>query len=155
MDRKQNRATYDGPMKSVRLKDIAILEGAKKGKIYKKGCILFWTQAGRGKNVEYLEEDTEVNERYTVAKIKKEYNSRYVFEALTRIYPRWIHAHMQNINLPWQELYKIKLDIHEDRKTQDYVADKCKKCDEVIKTEKETLNTLEEIKKTLLKEMFV
>lgn len=142
-------------MRQVKLYEIAELERSKKGKIYPKGSILFGISASKSSDIFYLKSDGEVGEKFCVAKINENYNSYYIFNAILRIYSDWFEKHKENINLPFEELRKLKILIDESKEKQNKIAMKLLKLEMLIEKEEKIIDITTRIKKTMLSEMFV
>lgn len=142
-------------MRRVRLCDIAEIKKSNKGEIYPKGSILFGVSASKSSDIFYLKEDSEVGEKFAVAQIDEKYNSFYVFNAIFKIYKQWFEVHKQNINLPFDELKNLKFEIETDRKKQDKIAQKLMQLEKMIEKEEKTIEIFKNIKKVMLRDMFI
>lgn len=90
---------------ATRLKDVAFVERAKKGKIYKKGSIIIQVSATSGEHG-LLESDGEVEAQFVVATLKQNigYTSDYLFLYLGLIIPHWFHLRQQGLNMSFKDI---------------------------------------------------
>lgn len=140
-------------MAEVKIDDIAQVERAKNGKIYPAGCTLIALSATKGE-VEYLEEDGEVETRYAVIIPDKQVVSgRYLYCALCYIFPEFLHKHRTGINLQFDELRFLKVAVYSLEDQQKFV-EKLEQIDRRIRQEDEIIIKTKDLKQSMLERLF-
>ena len=133
--------------------DIADVERAVKGKRYKAGSTLIALSATKG-DVEYLDNESEVDTRYAVVTPKIECFPYYIYISIQEAFPKYISKYLTGINLQYDNLKYLNITVH-DLETQSYIAKYFKMIDmSTTRTEKE-IETIKDIKKNMLSSLIV
>lgn len=93
---------------SPRLKEIATLERAKKGKIYPKDSVVVQISATNGQ-VGMLQLPGKVESKYVVIQSRQGMDNRLVFMYLQLIVPWWFHRVKEGLNVKFEEIGNIPL----------------------------------------------
>lgn len=139
---------------TVRLLDIATVERAKAGKTYPSGSTLIQVSATNGQ-LKKLEEPTEVETKYAVIEPKGDAVSPdYLFWALGIAMPPFLARYQTTMNIQMGVFKHLRLEIHNERETQDEIVSLFSTVDKRVKDEEETISRLKDFKKWHLDTMF-
>lgn len=140
-------------MRTVRLTEVAMIERARKGVVYDRGCILIQLSASRGQ-CWYLEESSEVGQQYAVVTVNKGVNAYYLWTIMVEQMPKFVSQWRTGINIQEDTLKFFEVTLC-DKAKQDEIADKVRKIHEVMEAEAETLEGLKRMKNSMLSNMFI
>jgi type I restriction enzyme M protein len=136
----------------VNLTDIADIERSKKGKIYPAGCTLIQVSATRGQ-MQLLEKEGAVESKFAVI-MPKDINKEYLFEVLTMTMPSFLARYQTGLNIKPEIFNFLKLQIHRDRKIQQFVVDVMRQMSNSINRVEREVEDFKNIKKYHLDGMF-
>lgn len=105
-------------MTTYKLPEVAIIERAKKEKVYPKGSTLIQVSATQG-NVEYLKEDSEVDGKFAVVIPDKKINAKYLNIMVNRNIERFLSQYQSGLNIQIADLKHMEIELHEK---QDEIA---------------------------------
>lgn len=142
--------------KTVKLKEIAVVERAKKNEIHPKGTIYIQVSACKREGKwEILEESGPLESKYAVVRWKIPVNPTYMYEILNGSVGRWKQKYVgTNINIQMETFAYYELQYHPDIKVQNKYAEVFKKVNCMEKLEKTYTENLKELKKYHLERMF-
>lgn len=86
---------------------------------------------------------------------KKEILPEYLFLAIERGLPKFIHKYLTTINLQIDTLRRFKIEYHEDMEEQRKIVEMQRKVQEAIEAEEREIEKLKEIKSFYMKNLFV
>lgn len=107
--------------KKVKLLDIARIERSKKHKIYKQGSILIQLSATRGQ-MQYLNEDSEVESKYDVIEAAEGMNAKYLYYILNMAMADFLSVYQTGLNIVPEVFKHMKIEIHTEVETQKEIA---------------------------------
>lgn len=117
---------YNFCTRRVSLLEIANIERAVKGNIYKSGTIYIQVSACRRAGLEQffaLKESREVENKYAVILPKFPVVNEYLLEALNRCADEFMFKYVgSNINIQIETFKYFMLDYHDDLDTQQFIA---------------------------------
>ena len=141
----------------VKLADVAIIERAKTGKVYPRGCSLIPLSAWQIESISFLEQPTEVSGRYAViipnlTKVLP----RYLFMCIQESAPEFEAKYVTGINLQHDILVKyFTIRIHEDFECIKAFEEQFGAIDRMLDAELSTVKKLKDVKAGFLEKMFV
>lgn len=139
----------------VNLLDIATIERAKSGKTYPAGSTLIQVSATDGK-LRYMAEPGEVAQKFAVIEPDRDRVSpAYLYWALGIALPSFLARYQTTMNIQMDVFKHLKVEIHNDRETQDEIARLFATFDAQIDGIKRDIDRLKEFKKWHLDTMFV
>lgn len=138
---------------NFKLKQLATIERAIKGKIYKKGCTILQISASNGQFI-YLDKDSNVEAKYAVIIPNPDINSKYLYFSIKSNLEKYLLKVQQDLNITLESLFELPVIFHIDKISQMKIA----AIFETIEKIEKLLQTIEELKKEekkyLLKNMF-
>lgn len=140
-------------IKTVNLQDIAKYERARKGKRYPEGCSIIQVSATTGE-VQYLENNQEVEGKYVVIIPHKENNARYINIVIEKNMAEFINKYKSGLNIQMADIGRFPIQLHSLAKQVEIVRITEKIEAEMKIAEKET-EIVKELKKTMLDEMLI
>lgn len=111
-----------GSITKYRLTDIAIIERAKKGRIYPAGTCYIQVSATKGQ-IGILEEDGTVESKYAVILPQIEVAPLYFKMALERNAPYFCARYQANINIQVSDFSFFEIELHDDYEFQVQIAE--------------------------------
>lgn len=139
--------------KEFKLGDVAEYERAKEGQVYLKGSTLIQVSATSGE-VEYLEEDRQVEGKYVVVIPNNDINSRYFNIVVKRNIEHFRSKYQAGMNLQQNDIKHVPIQLH-NRKTQDMIAEHVKLMEQEEETTRKEIEILQTTKKRFTKDLFV
>lgn len=142
--------------KTVKLKEIAVVERTKKNEIYPKGTIYIQVSACKREGKwEILKEGGPLESKYAVVRWKIPVNPIYMYEILNGSVGHWKQKYVgTNINIQMETFTHYELQYHPDMKVQNKYAEAFEKVDRVYQMEKTYTENLKELKKYHQERMF-
>lgn len=144
-------------MGGVKLADVAIIERAKTGKIYPRGCSLIPLSAWQIESISFLEQPTEVSGRYAVIipNITKVL-PRYLFMCIQESAPEFEARYVTGINLQHDILVEhFTIRVHEDFECIEAIENRLEAIDLMQAQEARVVKCLQGLKAGMLEKMFV
>lgn len=141
----------------VKLADVAIIERAKTGKIYPRGCSLIPLSAWQIESISFLEQPTEVSGRYAVIipNITKVL-PRYLFMCIQESAPEFEARYVTGINLQHDILVEhFTIRVHEDFECIEAIENRLEAIDLMQAQEARVVKCLQGLKAGMLEKMFV
>lgn len=141
----------------VKLADVAIIERAKTGKIYPRGCSLIPLSAWQIESISFLEQPTEVSGRYAVIipNITKVL-PRYLFMCIQESAPEFEARYVTGINLQHDILVEhFTIRLHEDFECIEAIENRLEAIDLMQAQEARVVKCLQGLKAGMLEKMFV
>lgn len=141
----------------VKLADVAIIERAKTGKIYPRGCSLIPLSAWQIESISFLEQPTEVSGRYAVIipNITKVL-PRYLFMCIQESAPEFEARYVTGINLRHDILVEhFTIRLHEDFECIEAIENRLEAIDLMQVQEARVVKCLQGLKAGMLEKMFV
>lgn len=136
----------------IRLREVATIERARKGKCYPEGCILIALSATKGQ-VEYRADSGEADSKWAVVIPYKGNDPKYIYHSITRSFPEFLERYMTGINLQIDSLDCLEIALHPIREQKEIVR-MLGIVEEKQKKEEHLLETWKEVKKHFLGKMF-
>lgn len=137
----------------LELKELATIERAIKGKVYKKGCMLLQISATNGDFI-YLEKDSEVEAKYAVIIPNPDINSKYLYLSIGANLEKYLLKVQQVMNISLEDVYKIPVCYHLNKITQMKFVAILETLEKIEKLAKMNNELNKEEKKFLLENMF-
>lgn len=138
--------------KKYYLTEIAKVERARNGEVYKAGTAYIQISATRGQ-IEMLEEAGTIERKYAVILPKIEIYPPYFKIALERAVPEFCARYQSTINIQIGDFEFFSIDIHEDYRTQVEIAQIMQQCDRAAEAENHIIDVLKDVKKISLNKM--
>lgn len=142
-----------------KLKEIATIERAIKGKLYEKGTPLVALSASMEADkggITYVKETGEVESRYAVITPKdKNMPPRYLYWAMLNEFDEFYAKHNTGINLQIGELDYYEVYIHDDLESQYAVVELIDTQEQQEENERQILEQFIKIKQYFLDKMFI
>lgn len=145
-------------MKKVRITDIGIVERAIKNKIYPKHSTLVKLSASDDTSkggVQLLQKDSEVEQRFAVIVPYSEFDKRYIYFAIFNYFDEFFHKYNTGINLQFNNLIEMEIEICEDKNEQIRIADVLEENEKLIELESMYIETFKKVKEYFLDKMFI
>lgn len=136
---------------------MAIIERAKTGKIYPRGCSLIPLSAWQIESISFLEQPTEVSGRYAVIipNITKVL-PRYLFMCIQESAPEFEARYVTGINLQHDILVEhFTIRLHEDFECIEAIENRLEAIDLMQAQEARVVKCLQGLKAGMLEKMFV
>lgn len=139
----------------VRLLDVASIERARSGKTYPAGSTLIQVSATDGK-LRYMDEPGEVAQKFAAIEPDcARVSPAYLFWALGIALPPFLARYQTTMNIQMGVFDHLRLEIHNDRDTQDEIVRLFASVDEQIDGIQRDIDMLKEFKRWHLGAMFV
>lgn len=135
------------------LKNIATMERAKSGKVYKAGATLIQISATRGQTEFHLK-DGEVEAKFLVIEPKADINPEYFFISFNRQLPRFLSRYQTGLNIQPKVFEFMEIPIH-PREEQDSIVNHVREVDKAAEQEEQVIEMLKTLKKHALSDMFL
>lgn len=136
-----------------RLTDIATLERSRKGKQYPAGCTLIQLSATHGQTI-YLKNQCAVEDKYAVINPKIDVLHKYLYYEIERQMPDFCKRYQTGLNIVPEQLANLYVEIP-DIKKQIQIVSLLDQIETSTESEEHTINSLENLKRFMLHEMFV
>lgn len=136
-----------------RINDVANVYRSRPGERIPIGSSIIRLSANDG-SVEYAEKEKEGAQGYVVIEPCEGILPKYLFFAIQKEMPKFLARYKTCINLKFDALKYLKINVQEKEKQRD-IVDMFEKVDLVIKREEEIVDRLEKVKRWHLKKMFV
>ena len=144
--------------RNVLLPEIAIVERAKKDKIYRAGTVYIQVSACRRANLEQfcqLEEPQQIDSKYAVVLPTVPVISKYLRIALEQAAFKFMSQFVgSNINISMESFRFFSLQWHDDLEAQQFVCEMFATVEQSIKAEMQQINMIKATKKYFLGTMF-
>lgn len=135
--------------------DIADVERAVKGKIYRAGSTLIPLSAVKEDCVPiYLQKDMEVDTRYAVISFRIPCIPGYMWNSVCSVFPRFAHKYAAGLNIQFDTLKYMQIPVHNITE-QKLLQNEFDRQEEMERREAELVDKFISIKKTMLNMMFV
>ncbi len=138
---------------TVRLGEIASIERARKGKVYKRGSITIQVSATKGQ-VAYLTEDREVEPHFAVVEVITGVSSKYMFYMIEQAMDRFMHSYKTGLNIQVELLNEMQVIVH-NVETQKSIVVAYEHIDKEMANIINEIETLKNLKQTMLDLLFV
>ena len=132
--------------------DVAILERAKKGKVYKAGTLRIQLSATKGQ-VYYNFEDGAIDSKFGVITPAEWVDGKYLFYILEKFLPPFLTTYQTGININPKIFKWLKLKLHTEKETQLTIVRIMDELQTMIDLLEDDLDTDEVIKKHYLNGM--
>ena len=145
-------------MKKVKITEISTVERAIKNKIYPKYSTLIKLSASDNTSkggVQLLQKDSEVEQRFAVIIPNVEFDKRYIYFAIFNYFDEFFHKYNTGINLQFNNLVEMEIEICDDKDTQIQFADILEENEKRIELERSYIDSLKKVKDYFLDKMFV
>lgn len=133
------------PHKKVWILDIADIEIAKKGVIYKKGNLILQFSA-TDRKIRYLDKDQQVDGKYGVIK-PKDINGKYLFYVLEKELPSFLERYQAGMNINPQIFKHLKIEIHTTTEAQECVVNIMKSIELLLNNKQKQIDEYKELLK--------
>lgn len=121
------------------LKELFIIDRAKKDVEYPTGTIIVQVSASKGQ-IFYLKKPQKIKTMYATFQLKdnEKYNSEYIFYIMESQMPEITAKYMAGLNFQVDDFNCVEIPVHESKKTQDAIVAMMTYLDDEIEiTEKE------------------
>lgn len=135
------------PHKKVCILDIADIETAKKGVIYKKGNLILRFDS-TDRKIMYLDKDQQVGGHYGVIK-PKDINGKYLFYVLEKELPSFLERYQVGMNINPQTFKHLKIEIHTTTEAQECVVNIMKSIELMLNNEQKQIDEYKETLKLI------
>lgn len=139
--------------KEFKLGDVAKYERSRENKVYPKKSTLIQLSATSGQ-VDYLEEDREVERKYAVATPNKEINPKYFNIVVKRNIEHFRSKYQAGMNIQINDIKNIPIQLH-DRKTQDAIAEYVEAIEREERNVQKEIDLYKTTKKRFLTDLFI
>ncbi len=104
-------------LKTTKVKDVALTERAKKGRIYARGSIIVQISATKGQ-VGLLKSSGEVGSQYVVIRPTWLVDSSYLFYSIQHSIKKHFHRVQEGLNVPFEEVGNIPISLPDEWEKQ-------------------------------------
>ena len=138
---------------NFKLKQLATIERAIKGKVYKKGCMILQISASQGQFI-YLDKDSSVESKYAVIIPNPDINSKYLYFSIKSNLEKYLLKVQQDLNITLESISELPVSFHIDKISQMKIAAIFETIEKIEKLSQTIEELKKEEKKYLLKNMF-
>lgn len=150
---------YNFCTRRVSLLEMADIERAVKGKIYKSGTIYIQVSACRRAGLEQffaLKESREIENKYVVILPKLHVVNEYLLEALNRCADEFMFKYVgSNINIQIETFKYFMLNYHDDLDTQQFIAAFSQTMNKALEVSDSEMKQVENLKKYMLANLMI
>lgn len=140
-------------IKHCELKDVAMWEHARAGKIYPVGCSILQISATKG-GIFYLDRPQKVETKYVVITPNPEIEPFYFNIVLKRNVDKFLYAYKSGLNIQEHDVGHYPIDLH-DHDEQVRIARVIKQLDNMAEGKKRKTEILKDVKNNALSNMFM
>lgn len=137
----------------MKLKDIAHIERAKKGKIYPKHSTVIQISATKGQ-VEFTKEEGTVEPHYAVILPFEDYPPFYLYSMIDMFMPNFYNKYAVGLNIKAHEIGEMEIQICEKEKMQD-IHDFFLESSKLLELVERKIEVMQDLKKEQLDAMFM
>ena len=137
----------------MKLKDIAHIERAKKGKIYPKYSTIIQISATKGQ-VEYTKQEGEVKTHYAVVLPHEDYPPLYLYLMIETFMPHFYHKYSVGLNIKAHEIGEMEIQLCQKNKMQD-IHDFFIESSKLLEQVERKIDALQDLKKEQLDALFI
>lgn|SRR5699024_903009 len=137
----------------MKLKDIAHIERAKKGKIYPKYSTIIQISATKGQ-VEYTEHESELESKYAVILPRENYPPLYLYSMIETFMPEFYNKYADGLNIKLHDIEEMRVQLCTEDKMQkihDFILESSKLLEQVERK----IDALQGLKKEQLDALFI
>lgn len=137
----------------MKLKDIAHIERAKKGKIYPKYSTIIQISATKGQ-VEYTKQEGEVKTHYAVVLPHEDYPPLYLYLMIETFMPHFYHKYSVGLNIKAHEIGEMDIKLCRKDKMQE-IHDFFLESSKLLEQVERKIDALQDLKKEQLDALFI
>lgn len=137
----------------MKLKDIAHIERAKKGKIYPKYSTIIQISATKGQ-VEYTEYKSELESKYAVILPRENYPPLYLYSMIETFMPEFYNKYADGLNIKLHDIEEMRVQLCTEDKMQeihDFIFESSKLLEQIERK----IDALQDLKKEQLDALFI
>ena len=137
----------------MKLKDIAHIERAKKGKIYPKYSTIIQISATKGQ-VEYTEHKSELESKYAVILPRENYPPLYLYSMIETFMPEFYNKYADGLNIKLHDIEEMRVQLCTEDKMQeihDFILESSKLLEQIERK----IDALQDLKKEQLDALFI
>lgn len=139
--------------KRVRLTDIAAVERAKKGIVYKANTIFIQVSASKGQTI-IIDNDMEMGTQYVSVIPKIDINAKYLKISIDNEMEQFLQKYQTGLNIQVDTFKHMYICIHE-KETQEYIVNSLMAINQEIEQEEKEIQLYKSMKYYYLRNMFV
>lgn len=148
------RTAKDKRIVDVKLTDIAKYERAAKEKVYKVGTVLVQVSATRGQTL-ILEKDSKVESYYVAIEPTIQFFPFYLYIITKMAIPEFLKKYQTGLNIQTGAFNFMKLRMHTSLETQAEIVEGIMKRERFMTLTEKAIESMENVKKNMLENMFV
>ena len=137
----------------MKLKDIAHIERAKKGKIYPKYSTIIQISATKGQ-VQFIKKDSYIETKYAVIVPNNEYPPLFVYGMIETFMPHFYHKYSVGLNIKAHEIGEMEIQLCQKNKMQD-IHDFFIESSKLLEQVERKIDVLQDLKKEQLDALFI
>lgn len=137
----------------MKLKDIAHIERAKKGKIYPKHSTIIQISATNGQ-AEFTKEDSYIEAKYAVVVPFDGYPPLFIYATVNMFMPNFYHKYAVGLNIKVHEIGEMETQVCEKEKMQD-IHNFFLESSKLLEQVERKIEVMQDLKKEKLDAMFV
>ena len=137
----------------MKLKDIAHIERAKKGKIYPKHSTIIQISATKGQ-VQFIKKDSYIETKYAVIVPNNEYPPLFVYGMIETFMPHFYHKYSVGLNIKAHEIGEMEIQLCQKNKMQD-IHDFFIESSKLLEQVERKIDALQDLKKEQLDALFI
>lgn len=137
----------------MKLKDIAHIERAKKGKIYPKHSTIIQISATKGQ-VQFIKKDSYIETKYAVIVPNNEYPSLFVYGMIETFMPEFYNKYAVGLNIKAHEIGEMDIKLCQKDKMQE-IHDFFLESSKLLEQVERKIDALQDLKKEQLDALFI
>lgn len=137
----------------MKLKDIAHIERAKKGKIYPKYSTIIQISATKGQ-VQFIQKDSYIETKYAVIVPNNEYPPLFVYGMIKTFMPEFYNKYAVGLNIKAHEIGEMDIKLCQKDKMQE-IHDFLFESSKLLERVERKIDVLQDLKKEQLDALFI
>ena len=137
----------------MKLKDIAHIERAKKGKIYPKYSTIIQISATKGQ-VQFIKKDSYIETKYAVIVPNNEYPPLFVYGMIETFMPEFYNKYVVGLNIKAHEIGEMNIKLCRKDKMQE-IHDFFLESSKLLEQVERKIDALQDLKKEQLDALFI
>lgn len=137
----------------MKLKDIAHIERAKKGKIYPKYSTIIQISATKGQ-VQFIKKDSYIETKYAVIVPNNEYPPLFVYGMIETFMPEFYNKYAVGLNIKAHEIGEMDIKLCRKDKMQE-IHDFFLESSKLLEQVERKIDALQDLKKEQLDALFI
>ena len=137
----------------MKLKDIAHIERAKKGKIYPKYSTIIQISATKGQ-VQFIKKDSYIETKYAVIVPNNEYPPLFVYGMIETFMPEFYNKYAVGLNIKAHEIGEMEIQLCQKNKMQE-IHDFFIESSKLLERVERKIDALQDLKKEQLDALFI